>query len=123
MHDENGVFGESVAARYDESESQMFEPRVIDATAGFLAGLAGDGRPLELAVGTGRIALSSNYFEIVDGRAEFTTYPFRYVWPSELDLMARMAGLRLRERWAGWAGEPFTSESEKHVSVWAKPAG
>jgi hypothetical protein len=68
-------------------------------------------------------AMSSNYYEIIDGRAEFTTYPFRYVWPSELDLMARMAGLRLRERWAGRARVPFTSESEKHVSVWEKPAG
>ena len=68
-------------------------------------------------------AMSSDYFEIIDGRAVYTTYPFRYVWPSELDLMARIAGLRLRDRWAGWAGEPFTSESEKHVSVWAKPAG
>ena len=120
MHDENGVFGESVAARYDESESQMFEPRVIDATAGFLAGLAGDGRALELAVGTGRIALSSNYFEIVDGRAEFTTYPFRYVWPSELDLMAQLAGLRLRDRWEDFTRAPFTSESRQHVSVWEK---
>ena len=42
--------------------------------------------------------------------------------PSELDLMARLAGMSLRERWAGWAQEPFTSESEKHVSVWEKPA-
>jgi SAM-dependent methyltransferase len=48
--------------------------------------------------------------------------PFRYVWPSELDLMARLAGLRLRERWAGWRREPFTAESGGHVSVWEKPA-
>jgi SAM-dependent methyltransferase len=48
--------------------------------------------------------------------------PHRYVWPSELDLMARLAGLTLRERWAGWKREPFTSESEDHVSVWEKPA-
>ena len=46
--------------------------------------------------------------------------PFRYVWPAELDLMARIAGLRLRERWAGWEREPFTAESRKHVSVWVK---
>ena len=46
--------------------------------------------------------------------------PFRYVWPSELDLMARLAGLRLRDRWAGWRREPFTAESSKHVSVWEK---
>lgn len=40
-----------------------------------------------------------------------------YAWPSELDLMARIAGLRLRERWGGWRREPFTSESRSHVSV------
>jgi SAM-dependent methyltransferase len=246
VHDDDGVFGASVAARYDESESQMFDSRIIGATVDVLTGLAGSGRALELGIGTGRIALplaargvpvagidmsramvarlrakpggdaigvrigdfattrvggtfslvylvfntimnlttqdaqvdcfanaaahlspggrfvvevmvpelrrlppgqdavpfgvrpdrcafdrydvatqamSSNYYEIIDGRAEFTTYPFRYVWPSELDLMARMAGLRLRERWGGWAREPFTGESEKHVSVWAKPGG
>jgi SAM-dependent methyltransferase len=246
MHSEDGVFDEAVATRYDNSESEMFESGVVDATAGFLARLAGDGRALELGVGTGRIALplaargvpvegidisramvarlrakpggdaigvtigdfattrvpgtfslvylvfntimnlttqdaqvdcfmnaaahlapggcfvvevmvpevrrlpsgqsvvpcgvrpdrcafdvydvatqamSSDYFEIIDGLAVYTSYPFRYAWPSELDLMARIAGLRLRERRAGWAGEPFTSESEKHVSVWGKPAG
>jgi SAM-dependent methyltransferase len=245
VRDQDGVFGESVAARYDQSEAAMFDSPVIDLTVGLLARLAGGGRALELGIGTGRIALplaargvpvdgidmsramvdrlrakpggdaigvtigdfattrvpgtfslvflvfntimnlttqdaqvacfanaaahlepggcfvievmvpdlrrlppgqdarpfgvspdrcafdvydvatqamSSNYYEIVDGRAEFTTYPFRYVWPSELDLMARLAGLRLRERWAGWAGEPFTSESDQHVSVWEKPA-
>jgi SAM-dependent methyltransferase len=42
----------------------------------------------------------------------------RYAWPSELDLMARLAGLRLRHRWAGWAGEPFTATSGNHVSVY-----
>lgn len=46
--------------------------------------------------------------------------PFRYVWPSELDLMARLAGMRLVHRWGDWGGEPFTSESTKHVSVWRK---
>ena len=48
--------------------------------------------------------------------------PFRYAWPAELDLMAEMAGLRLRDRWADWTREPFTSESTSHVSVWEKPA-
>jgi len=246
VRDQDGVFGESVAAGYDRSEAAMFESPVIDATTGVLARLACGGRALELGIGTGRVALplaargvpvegidmsramvarlrakpggdaigvtigdfattrvpgtfslvflvfntimnlttqdaqvacfanaaahlepggcfvievmvpdlrrlppgqdvrpfgvspdrcafdvydvatqamSSNYYAIVDGRAEFTTYPFRYVWPSELDLMARLAGLRLRERWAGWAGERFTSESDQHVSVWEKPAG
>jgi len=44
------------------------------------------------------------------------------VWPSELDLMARHAGMTLRERWSGWKREPFTSDSRKHVSAWEKTA-
>ena len=67
-------------------------------------------------------ALTSHHLEIVDGRTERLSVPFRYVWPSELDLMARIAGMRLRERWGGWKREPFTSESTMHVSVWEKPA-
>ncbi|MEU7488578.1 class I SAM-dependent methyltransferase [Streptomyces sp. NPDC042319] len=68
-------------------------------------------------------ATSSHYVEVVDGRGTYRSIPFRYVWPSELDLMAQLAGLRLRERWGGWSREPFTSESGKHVSVWEKPVG
>ncbi len=244
VHDD-GYFGDRVASRYDETESAMFAADVLEPAVDFLAELAGDGRALELGIGTGRIALSlarrgvqvhgidlseamvarlrakpggeaigvtigdfattevegsfalaylvfntinnvttqdgqvacfrnvsahldpggcfvievgvpalrwlppgqnvhpfhigesswgfdeyevatqamtSHYFEIVDGRAERVSIPFRYVWPSELDLMAELAGMRLRERWAGWNREPFTSESRKHVSVWEKPA-
>jgi SAM-dependent methyltransferase len=66
-------------------------------------------------------SMSSNYIEVVDGRGEYQMFPFRYVWPAELDLMAQIAGLRLRERWAGWTREPFTSDSTQHVSVWEKP--
>jgi len=244
MTDQDGYFGERVAAEYDESESSMFDPSIVEATAEVLAGLAGSGRALELGIGTGRIALplarrgvqvhgidlsramierlrakpggaeigvtigdfattrvdgtfsvaylvfntimnlttqeaqvacfasvaahlapggcfvievmipdlrrlppgqtavpfeigparwafdvydvatqsmSSNYVEIKGGRAEHTSIPFRYAWPAELDLMAQLAGLRLRERWAGWRREPFTSESRQHVSIWARP--
>jgi len=244
MSDEDGYFPERVAARYDESSAEQFEPAVVNAAVDVLAGLADGGRALELGIGTGRIALpltrrgvpvhgidlsramvarlrakpggdvigvtigdfattrvdgtfsvaylvfntimnlttqaaqvacfgnvaahlepggcfvievgvpdlrrlppgqtavpfqvsptqwaydvydvatqamSSNYVSIVDGRGEYTTFPFRYVWPSELDLMARLAGLRLRDRWDRWSGEPFTSESRQHVSVWQKP--
>lgn len=67
-------------------------------------------------------AMSSQYVTLVDGRAEHWSVPFRYVWPAELDLMARLAGMRLRDRWEGWTREPFTSESGRHVSVWEKPA-
>jgi Methyltransferase domain len=55
-----------------------------------------------------------------EGQLEIFSSPFRFVWPSELDLMARMAGMSLRERWSGWKREPFTSESTMHVSVWEK---
>jgi len=246
MEDEDGYFGERVAARYDQSSADMFEPDVVGAAVDVLAGLAGGGRALELGIGTGRIALplarrgvavhgidlsramvarlrakpggdaigvtigdfatakvdgkfavaylvfntimnlttqaaqvscfrnvaahlepggcfvievgipdlrrlppgqnavpfhvsstrwsfdvydvatqamSSNYVEVVNGRGEYTSIPFRYVWPAELDLMAQIAGLRLRERWDNWTRERFTSESRRHVSIWEKPAG
>jgi SAM-dependent methyltransferase len=69
-----------------------------------------------------RQGLISHHYAVVDGKLEVSSIPFRYVWPSELDLMARLAGMTLRERWSGWKREPFTSESTKHVSVWEKPA-
>jgi SAM-dependent methyltransferase len=243
--DDDGCFGERVAAGYDTGSAEMFEPAVVAPAVDLLASLAGDSRALEFGIGTGRIALplaargvavhgidmsqamvarlrakpggaavgvtigdfattrvegafalvylvyntimnlttqdaqvacfrnaavhlapggcfvvevmvpelrklppgqdvvpfrvgpagwaydvydtasqsmSSNYVEVVGDRAEYTKYPFRYVWPAELDLMAQLAGLRLRERWGGWAREPFTSESRKHVSIWEQPA-
>lgn len=67
-------------------------------------------------------AMSSNYVDVAEGKGTYRSIPFRYVWPAELDLMARLAGLHLRERRADWAGEPFTSESTKHVSIWEKLA-
>ena len=244
MPGEDGFFDERVAARYDASEADMFEPAVVEPAVDFLADLAGSGRALELAIGTGRIALPlaargvsvhgidlstamverlrakpggaeipvtigdftttkvdgtfalaylvfntignvttqagqvacfrnaawhlepggcfvievgvpelrrlppgdtmrvfaaepthwgvdeydvvtqaavSHHFSLVDGRWELESMPFRYVWPSELDLMAELAGMRLQERWADWSREPFTSESGKHISVWQKP--
>ena len=238
-------FGERVAARYDESSADRFEPGAVSPVVDVLAELAGQGAALELGVGTGRIALPlarrgvrvhgidlseamvarlrakpgaerigvtigdfatttvdgrfsvaylvfntimnlttqdeqvacfqnvaahlepggcfvievgvpalqrlppgetvrafaltpthlgfdeydvaaqgliSHHYEIVDGRLEVVSMPFRYVWPSELDLMARLAGMTLRERWSGWKREPFTSDSTGHVSVWEKTA-
>ena len=243
MH-EDGYFDEPVAARYDESSADMFDPEVVDPVVDFLAELAGSGRALELGIGTGRIALPlaqrgvavhgielskamaarlrakpggeaigitigdfattnvegtfslaylvfntignlttqeaqvacfqnvaahlepggrfvievgipelrwlppgetmrvfdaspthwgideydvanqgliSHHFELVDWHFELHSLPFRYTWPAELDLMAQLGGMRLRERWSGWKREPFTSESRKHVSVWEKP--
>jgi SAM-dependent methyltransferase len=243
MDDEDGYFGERVAARYDESSAERFEPDVVNPAVDVLTELAGDGHALELGIGTGRIALplarrgvavdgidlsramvarlrakpggeaigvtigdfsttkvdgtysvaylvfntimnlttqaaqvacfrnvaahlhpggcfvievevpdlrrlppgqnvlpfhasptrwafdvydvatqatSSNYVQVVDGRGEYRSIPFRYVWPAELDLMAQLAGLRLRERWENWTRQPFTNESGQHVSIWEK---
>jgi SAM-dependent methyltransferase len=245
VRDADGYFDERVAARYDDSEAEMFEAEAIDPVVEVLVELAGSGRALELGIGTGRIALplarrgvsvhgidlskamvarlranrdgedigvtigdlatttvdgsfslaylvfntimnlttqaaqvacfrnaaahlepggcfvievtipdlrrlppgetfhvfnasenhwgideyevatqglTSHHFETVDGTVERLSIPFRYAWPSELDLMAQLAGMRLRERWSGWTREPFTSDSRKHVSVWEKPA-
>jgi SAM-dependent methyltransferase len=238
-------FGEHVAARYDESAADMFDPAKVGPVVEFLAELASDGSALELGIGTGRIALPlaqrgirvhgidlseamvaqlrakpgadkidvtigdfattaverrfsvaylvfntimnltsqdeqvacfqnvaahlqpggcfvievgipdlqrlppgetvqaftvtptrlgfdeydvaaqgmiSHHYWIEDGKLEVFSAPFRYVWPGELDLMARLAGMSLRERWSGWNREPFTSDSRQHVSVWEKPA-
>jgi SAM-dependent methyltransferase len=65
--------------------------------------------------------LVSHHFTRVGDGVEYSSGPFRYVWPSELDLMARLAGISLVERWSGWQREPFTNESRKHISVWEKP--
>ena len=63
----------------------------------------------------------SHHYWFVDGETKTFSAPFRYVWPSELDLMARLAGMALRERWSDWNREPFTSTSRSHISVWQKP--
>jgi SAM-dependent methyltransferase len=68
-----------------------------------------------------RQRLVSHHFSLVDGIWERVSMPFRAVHPGELDLMARLAGMTLRERWADWDRSPFTSESSKHVSVWERP--
>ena len=62
--------------------------------------------------------LTSHHYD--PERGAYSTFPGRYIWPSELDLMARLAGMELRERWADWDRSPFTAESTKHVSVWEK---
>jgi SAM-dependent methyltransferase len=68
-----------------------------------------------------QIAVSHHYW-VADGQLETYSTPHRYVWPSELDLMARLAGLSLRERWSDWIRAPFTNDSRQHVSVWEKTA-
>jgi SAM-dependent methyltransferase len=64
--------------------------------------------------------LTSHHYQLVGGQPELLSLPCRYVWPSELDLMARLGGMRLKERWGDWDRRPFTDESAKHVSVWEK---
>ncbi|HEX4728876.1 MAG TPA: class I SAM-dependent methyltransferase [Jatrophihabitans sp.] len=62
--------------------------------------------------------ISHHFFRQDDGGWQRSSIPFRYVWPAELDLMAALAGLRLRERWSDWRRGPFTSDSRQHISVW-----
>jgi SAM-dependent methyltransferase len=69
-----------------------------------------------------RQILYSHHYWFHEGRYEVFSAPYRYMWPAELDLMARLAGMRLRERWDAWTRAPFTSESMSHISVWEKPA-
>jgi Methyltransferase domain len=85
--------------------------QVFDATEGHV-GIA------EYDVATQ--GLVSHHYWLEDGKLDVVSIPFRYVWPSELDLMARLAGMSLRERWSNWSRELFTSDSVTHVSVWEK---
>ena len=66
--------------------------------------------------------LISNHLYNVDGAAVHVRSPHRYAWPAEYDLMARIAGLKLESRWAGWSRDPLTDSSEAHVSVWRDSA-
>jgi hypothetical protein len=67
----------------------------------------------------GQIAWSHHWIE-ADGRLVRHSAPYRYVWPSELDLMARVTGFRVRDRWAGWDRAAFTSDSPSQVAVFEK---
>ena len=64
---------------------------------------------------------SHHFYREANGRFRYGFTPQRYAWPSELDLMARIAGLRLVERWGRWERGAFTAESRQHISVWQKP--
>jgi SAM-dependent methyltransferase len=68
-----------------------------------------------------QIAVSHHHWTL-DGEHVSFSSPHRYAWPAELDLMARLAGMTLADRWADWHRTPFTSESPDHVSVWTLPA-
>jgi SAM-dependent methyltransferase len=63
----------------------------------------------------------SHHYFLGGSRASTFESPYRYAWPAELDLMAQLAGMQLRDRWADWDKTPFDSESTKHISVWELP--
>jgi len=67
----------------------------------------------------GQIAWSHHWVE-VGGQLHRHSAPYRYVWPSELDLMARLTGFRVRDRWAGWDRAPFTADSPSQVAVFVR---
>ena len=131
------TFGERMAGVYDTwVGSRLTEARTLESVK-VLADLAAGGTVLELAIGTGRVALplaarglsvhdpvaqtvQYQYIVITQDGARLYPVPMRYAWPSELDLMARLAGLVLRERWGGWDRSPFTASSSGHVSVYAR---
>lgn len=64
---------------------------------------------------------SHHYTREPDGSIRYGAGHFRYAWPAELDLMARLAGLEFESRWGGWDRSPFTDASDAHVSVWRRP--
>jgi SAM-dependent methyltransferase len=69
-----------------------------------------------------RQKLKSRHVVFNEGGSRLFPVEVRYAWPSEMDLMARLAGLRLRERWGDWRRGEFGAKSEKHVSVYERPA-
>lgn len=104
---------------------------VVEVGVPSIAGLpAGElGRVFDLSPGHAGIdtlddpvgqIMSSHHWTLVDGRWIQASAPFRYVWPSELDLMARLAGFRLEHRWAGWDKAPFTASSTSQVALYEK---
>lgn len=64
--------------------------------------------------------ITSQHVALTDGGVRLFPVEIRYAWPSELDLMARLAGLRLRERWGDWQRRPFTATSPAHVSIYER---
>jgi hypothetical protein len=72
-------------------------------------------------VDTAAQVITSNHVSIGPGGTTMRPIRLRYAWPSELDLMARLAGLTLESRYADWEASPFDASSERHVSVYRKP--
>jgi hypothetical protein len=102
-------------------ETRVPELRLLPPGGCILPWKLSPGRWVSYSYDTATQAMRGHYVDFTDGYGEYSTIPFRYVWPAELDLMARLAGMRLRDRWGGWNNEPFTGDSRQHVSVWEKP--
>jgi hypothetical protein len=102
-------------------ETVVPQLRSLPPGQGILGSRAGPERIVSYSFDHATQRYHGHYVEFTEGKGEYRTIPFRYVWPSELDLMAQVTGLRLRDRWAGWNREPFTTDSPSHVSVWEKP--
>lgn len=96
--------------------------RVPRSEAGFVFRMDPDHVGIETFEGVDDQVAWSHHWMAVDGRLVQHSAPYRYVWPAELDLMARLAGLRLRDRWADWQRSPFAWDSDAHVSVYERPA-
>jgi predicted TPR repeat methyltransferase len=136
-------FDERIAATYEVKWPELFDPAIVDPAVSFLADLARSGTALELGIGTGRIALPLRQRGVrvhgielspamvarlqakpgADGIGvtigDFTTAKVGGTF-GLADLMARLAGMTLRERWSDWKRKPFTSDSRSHISVWQK---
>lgn len=126
--DEQVAVFESAAAHLGSGGHFVVEvavPRIADFGAGDPPARVFTHEPGHVGIDTlddpvGQISSSHHWFS-VDGRLVHHSAQYRYVWPEELDLMARVAGLHRRERWADWHRAPFTAESASQVAVYAKP--
>lgn len=128
------LWGAEIASVYDISSAEMFEPEVLGPTVDVLASLAGHGAALEFAVGTGRVALplsergvpvagielSPHMAAVLRAKPGASAVPVTIGDMASLDLMARIAGLRLEHRWAGWDKAPYTGTSTTQVAVYRK---
>jgi SAM-dependent methyltransferase len=65
--------------------------------------------------------ITSQHIRLTEQRTYFYPVKIRYAWPSEMDLMARLSGLQLKDRWGDWKKSGFTSDSVKHISVYGHP--
>jgi SAM-dependent methyltransferase len=95
--------------------------RVPPSEAGWIFSMDPDHVGIETFDDTASQVSWSHHWIEVDGRLVRHSAPYRYIWPSELILMAKLAGLDLEDRWGDWDRSPFTSESAKQVAAFVKP--